>query len=63
MSDTAYKIATEIMLKMVDAIEKKDRGAFRECLEDGRIHNCIVGYPGLKNRYCSLCMRALDVFI
>ena len=63
MNDTAYRIATSIMMDMLEAIEKKDREAFRKCLEDTRLHNAIVGNAGMIERYCALCVKALKVFI
>ena len=63
MNNNSYRIATEIMLKMDEAIERKDRETFRKCLEDGRMNNCIIGNNMLTERYCKLCLKALDTFI
>ncbi len=63
MNNNSYRIATEIMLKMDEAIEKKDRETFRICLEDSRMNNCIVGNNILTEKYCQLCIKALNVFI
>ena len=63
MNDTAYKIATSIMMDMLDAIDSKDREAFRKCLDDARLHNAIVGNTAMTERYCALCIKALKVFV
>ncbi len=63
MNDTAYRIATSIMVDMLDAVARKDREAFRKCLEDTRLHNAIVGNTAMTERYCALCVKALNVFV
>jgi hypothetical protein len=63
MNDTAYRIATSVMMDMLEAIEKKDREAFRKCLEDTRLHNAIIGNTAMSERYCALCVKALKVFV
>lgn len=63
MNDTAYKIATSIMMDMLDAIDRKDREAFRKCLDDTRLHNAIIGNMAMTERYCALCIKALSVFV
>lgn len=63
MSIKSASIATELFLKMDEAIEKKDRQAFMTAMKDSRLHNCIVGNEQYEKHMLSLCKRALIRFI
>ena len=63
MSIKSGSIATELFMKMDEAIEKKDRKAFMAALKDERLHNCIVGNEQYENYLFSLCRRALIRFV
>jgi len=63
MSIKSASIATELFLKMDEAIEKKDRIAFMTAMKDERLHNCIVGNEQYEKHMLSLCKRALIRFI
>lgn len=63
MSIKSVSIATELFLKMDEAIENKDRKAFMAAMRDGRLHNCIVGNEQYEKHMLSLCKRALIRFL
>lgn len=63
MSIKSNSIATELFLKMDEAIEKKDRKAFMKAMQDDRLHNCIIGNEQYEKHMLSLCKRALIRFI
>ena len=48
MSIKSESIATQLILKMDEAIEKKDRDAFMAALKDERLHNCIVEMSNMR---------------
>lgn len=57
------QIASQIMLDMDAAIKENDRKKFRECLNDTRVHNCIIGQKEWIEKYCQLCVKALKEFV
>lgn len=63
MSIKSESIATELFMKMDEAIEKKDRKTFMEAMRDERLHNCVVGNEQYEKYMLSLCKRALIRFI
>lgn len=63
MSIKSQSIATELFMKMDEAIEKKDRTAFMTAMKDERLHNCIVGNDQYEKYLLSLYKRALNRFI
>lgn len=63
MSIKSESIATQLFLKMDEAIENKDREAFMKAMRDTRLHNCIVGNEQYEKHMLSLCKRALIRFI
>lgn len=63
MSVKSESIATELFLKMDEAIENKNRKVFMAAMRDERLHNCIVGNEQYEKHMLSLCQRALIRFI
>ncbi|HOQ79910.1 MAG TPA: hypothetical protein PKZ69_00465 [Candidatus Cloacimonadota bacterium] len=63
MSIKSESIATELFLKMDEAIENKNRKAFMDAMRDGRLHNCIVGKEQYEQYFLSLCKKALVRFL
>lgn len=63
MSIKSESIATELFLKMDEAIENKNRKAFMAAMRDERLHNCVVGNEQYEKHLLSLCKRALIRFI
>ena len=63
MSIKSASIATELFMKMDEAIEMKDRKAFMNAMKDERLHNCIVGNEQYEKHMLSLCKRALTRFV
>lgn len=63
MSIKSASIATELFMKMDEAIEKKDRKTFMETMRDERLHNCVVGNEQYEKYMLSLCKRALIRFV
>ncbi len=63
MSIKSASIATELFMKMDEAIEKKDRGAFMTAMKDERLHNCVVGNEQYEKYLLLLYKRALIRFI
>lgn len=63
MSIKSVSIATELFMKMDEAIEKKDKESFLKAMQDDRLHNCIVGNQQYEQHFLSLCKKALVRFL
>lgn len=63
MNSSSTRIATQILIGMQDALDKKDMKMFREYLNDMRLHNCIVGNAEFEKKYNELCIKALNLFL
>jgi hypothetical protein len=63
MSVTSTRLATQILVGMQDAIDKKDMKLFREYLNDMRVGNVIIGNKKFEEKYHALCFKALNLFL